>query len=511
MNIQLCEKLISQLASQGVGEFIICAGARNAPFVKVLQAAQGIKVHSFFEERSAGFFALGRIKKTKSPVAVITTSGTAVANLFPAVMEAYHSGLPLVAITADRPKSYRGSGAPQSTEQTNIYGRFASCVDIDASEVQSFEVTKLDPKPIQFNVCFDEPLIDEELKTSSFKVSSTNKIEEVGETLTKDDLQEFISRAQRPLVILSQLAPEQTVGLVEKLDQLSVPVYVEAHANVPSKPFSTLMAGEQTIKMLVKQGMVDSVIRIGGIPTVRFWRDLENLKLPVLNFSAQRFSGLSYITQAPFALRELVKLKPDQISNDCLDAILEVDKAQTDKLITAMNDAPLSEVTLMSQLLDKVADGDQIFIGNSLPIRQFDLVHNLLEKELQVFSQRGLNGIDGLISTGLGVCDEKNTTWIIVGDLSALYDFAGSWAAIRNPNLKFKLVIINNSGGRIFQRVFEDPSFQNRHGLGFSDYAKAWGLTFSTVKSNDELEDLSAQVIEVLPDNAQSKSFWGSI
>ena len=123
MNREYATQIITKLLEYGVAEFYVCAGARNIPIVEVLLQIEHAKkiVFNHFEERSAAFYALGRIKQIAKPVAVITTSGTAVGELLPAVMEAYHAGLPLVMLTADRPKSQRHCGAPQTTNQKNIF------------------------------------------------------------------------------------------------------------------------------------------------------------------------------------------------------------------------------------------------------------------------------------------------------------------------------------------------------------------------------------------------------
>ena len=147
-NIERARRLVEQVSGLGTSDFCTCAGSRNSPLLAVLGLS---RVFSFVDERSAAFFALGRIKQDGNPVAVVTTSGTAVAELLPAVVEAHYSGLPLVLITADRPQRYRGTGAPQAIEQIGIFGPYAA--------------TSLDgwnrARPLHINIEFDEPLIDE--------------------------------------------------------------------------------------------------------------------------------------------------------------------------------------------------------------------------------------------------------------------------------------------------------------------------------------------------------------
>jgi 2-succinyl-5-enolpyruvyl-6-hydroxy-3-cyclohexene-1-carboxylate synthase len=145
-NIAAAREIIGRVRGLGVVDFCICGGSRNAPLIAVLASG-----YTFVDERSAAFFALGRAKRDGRPVAVITTSGTAAAELLPAAVEAFYSGVPLVLITADRPARFRGTAAPQSIEQAGLFGVYA-VTDIDRWNGRT---------PLHINVEFDEPLIDE--------------------------------------------------------------------------------------------------------------------------------------------------------------------------------------------------------------------------------------------------------------------------------------------------------------------------------------------------------------
>jgi 2-succinyl-5-enolpyruvyl-6-hydroxy-3-cyclohexene-1-carboxylate synthase len=159
-NLNLAKKILNSCSEYGVREVVICAGARNAPFVKLLSESSGLKlkVYSFFEERSAAFFALGRMQSQNLPVAIITTSGTAAAELLPACIEADYQRLPLVMITADRPKRYRGSGAPQAIVQPGLYSHYIGwSADVEGEWSGGIEGPR--NRPVHLNVCFDEPLL----------------------------------------------------------------------------------------------------------------------------------------------------------------------------------------------------------------------------------------------------------------------------------------------------------------------------------------------------------------
>ena len=158
-NVRMAQEIVEQLNAVGVSEFCLCPGGRNSPFVVVLEKTNGIQCTTHFEERSASFFALGRIKNHGRPVAIVTTSGTAAAELLPATIEAYYSGLPLVLVTADRPRRDRGTGAPQAIEQVGLYTKYVT-KEWDIANGEALDCSGWEKNfPCHLNVCFDEPLV----------------------------------------------------------------------------------------------------------------------------------------------------------------------------------------------------------------------------------------------------------------------------------------------------------------------------------------------------------------
>ena len=147
-NLDVARRLIDDVRVAGANEFCVCAGSRNSPLLAILGSSDA-RLFSFIDERSATFFALGRVKLHGNPVAVVTTSGTAVAEMLPATIEAYYSGIPLILISADRPARFRGTGAPQSIEQVGLFGVYAE------TSLESWTRTK----PLHLNIEFDEPLL----------------------------------------------------------------------------------------------------------------------------------------------------------------------------------------------------------------------------------------------------------------------------------------------------------------------------------------------------------------
>ncbi|HEX8169620.1 MAG TPA: thiamine pyrophosphate-binding protein [Thermoanaerobaculia bacterium] len=148
-NRDRASQLIDAVVAAGARDFCVCAGSRNSPLLAVLGTRGDVALYSFVDERSAAFFALGRIKRDERPVAVVTTSGTAVAELLPATIEGHYSGLPLILISADRPARFRGTGAPQSIEQVGLFGVYAE------TALESWSRAR----PLHLNIEFDEPLL----------------------------------------------------------------------------------------------------------------------------------------------------------------------------------------------------------------------------------------------------------------------------------------------------------------------------------------------------------------
>lgn len=149
-NRQRAEEILRQLAGIGVEELVLCPGSRNSPLVLAAESGGSFRLWTHFEERSAAFFAVGRMMRDAKPVAVITTSGTAAAELLPAAIEAYYNALPLILVTADRPENYRGTGSPQAIEQKGLFGVYAE------ESIQGWSRNK----PLHLNIPFEEPLTD---------------------------------------------------------------------------------------------------------------------------------------------------------------------------------------------------------------------------------------------------------------------------------------------------------------------------------------------------------------
>lgn len=507
LNRGLARAALQALIDAGVCEFIVCPGARNAPLIEWLSASPALLRSSFPDERSAAFFALGRCKSSFRPVAVITSSGTAAAELLPAVIEAHYSQLPLVLVTADRPESFRLSGAPQSIIQPGLYGPYVE----DSHDWHcAADVTPLQLRntPLHLNLCFEEPRPLGPLPVLHPAPSPRNGLESLWGRPCLEEIgraEAFLQTCQNPLILLGELPPALADKAAPLIASLPGHIYAEAQSNLgrPQLGERVLRSGERLLRQ--RPLAFDGVLRIGGVPTTRLWRDMEQelADLPVLSAASSPYAGLGRAEQPPISLASL-QTAVDSLGpqTDADPRLLQHDRNLQQQLHASLDQHPHSELALMQALYRRIPSGARVFLGNSQPIRHWDQV-SAGEARHEVHTNRGANGIDGLISTGLGLASAGRETWIIVGDLSAMYDLQALWAVDRDWPLR--IVVINNQGGRIFEPMFDDPSFINRHQLNFRGWAQMFQLDYQRVQHPEDcVFRAGAQIIELKPDNQAS-------
>ena len=484
MNIQLARAIVTSLHRLGVQEYVVCAGGRNAPLVKVLGAARGPQVHYFFDERAAAFFALGRSRQQRRPVAVVTTSGTAVAELLPATIEAHYAGVSLVLLTADRPRSYRGSGAPQAIEQAQLFGPYAD-LSFDIERVDEVDVLRVSSSaPTHINVCFDEPLLDGEVPALHLEPTDFSCADRASNGAARDGprLHRFLSTVERPLVIVGGLPSDRKALVLDTLRRWGAAVYSEAPSGLreAAELAAIRVSGAAALAPASFRRHFDAVIRIGDVPTVRIWRDLEDVlkDVPVLSISDGRYSGLARDKSRPCDYAVCAHELNDRVFAPRLELQLG-DRVCRQRLSDLLARLPNSEPGVVHCLSTVVPMGSLAMVGNSLPIREWDLAATDEDRRLAVVANRGANGIDGLVSTFLGLARSDVENWLILGDLSALYDLSAlAFTSEVAPGAALRVVVINNRGGRVFEPMFRDKAFVNEHRFEFSSWARMFGWSY---------------------------------
>lgn len=503
MNIELAIKILKACQENGVVEYCLCAGARNSPLVFLLAKATGVKIYHFFEERSAAFFAIGRMKFHHKPVAVVTTSGTAVAELLPAAVEATYSELPLVLLTADRPRRFRQTGAPQSIDQVGIFSRYVErCIDIESTE----EDLNLDiwsgKHPLHLNVCFDEPLIDQSISVLNLSPAISKSFSPLKPTQQK--------KIQQPLIIVGGLKHFQIEAVYDFLKRKKIPVYAESNSGLRGRGDLGLI-NEKTAIDLIDNQIILKIIRLGGVPTTRIWRDLESKfkHLQVYSCADEEWQGLARSVNHQVGLVNIERFDIEEFSEKNWSEILIKNDFNQKKLINLLENYPSSEPGLIWNLSTRLKS-QSIYLGNSLPIREWDLVSHGLKFE-KIEANRGANGIDGQVSTFLGWAEGPSEFWAILGDLTTLYDLTGLWISSHLNQNKKRIIVVNNQGGQIFKNIFNEDAFLNSHHISFKHWASMWNWAYQSWQQiPTDIVGINENnlIVELTPDPIQTENFW---
>ncbi len=523
MNEDLTYQIVQAAINAGVREWVVCPASRNSSFVQVLRIEERLNTYYWPEERSAAFFALGKSRMLKQPVAVVTTSGTAAAELLPAAMEAFYTGVPLLLITADRPASFRGTGAPQSANQVGLFSHYARTLDLSAGTI--CDLSHWDRRsPLHLNCCFNEPQSEPPFQgqqldlTASSPHCGTPYTQAEFEKMQKGKapLDRFLDKVERPIAIVSAIDASARESVAQLLLKLQIPALIEGVSGLREDPRLEPLSLHRTDKIFTEaasQGYaIDGVLRIGGVPTHRVWRDLEYLKesVKVCAISELPFSGLSWsrgVACVPMAAFLATYHPPKVFGMENAQAWMASERAYDSLLRGLFEEEPLAEPSLIASLSQVIPTEARIYLGNSLPVREWDQMATRKMAHSDVHASRGVNGIDGQISTFFGLCKPSCENWGIIGDLTALYDMAAFWILKQLPDLHFHLVIVNNGGGMIFKRMYPYPEMLNAHALSFESLANMWGVPYQRSLENPDRKNAHQRVIELVPDPAATERF----
>lgn len=513
--------VVGACIAAGIQEYVVCAGARNLDLVEALadyaenKDAGEIRVFSHFDERAAGFFALGRCMDSGAPCAVVTTSGTAVAELLPAVIEAHYQQRALLVISADRPVRFRGSGAPQAIEHVGVFSNYVEgCEDVEWVDALTLFEGWGGRLPWHLNLC-----LEEKGNTNQLSKVRLAEPEEFFEKMDVRPVLECIQNAwQGMVVLLGGLEPEDREEVWHFLRDLGAPVIADSTSGLRETLGKLAMLDGDRILREVKPAYI---LRIGEIPVGRYWRDLEDLpEVKVVSVSRTGYSGLAResslvtgdISRCIKALGEVTPV------GDAMDH-LKVSNKRRGKMADLLDSYPESEPGMISTLSVMATIGQSLYLGNSLPIREWnDFAQRDFPYEL-VRANRGANGIDGQIATWLGSTTDEEDAWGVFGDLTALYDLAAPTLLGQVECKGRMLVVINNGGGKIFGRLEQVQNLSeevaelvtNEHQHGFEAWAQMWGMDYVLVKGIEDFDfepSDKTTVIEVVPSAVQTEKFW---
>ncbi|RYC14196.1 2-succinyl-5-enolpyruvyl-6-hydroxy-3-cyclohexene-1-carboxylic-acid synthase [Nocardioides zhouii] len=497
---QLARTVVTALRGSRVEHVVLAPGSRNAPLSFALYDATeagGLHLHTRIDERTGAFLALGLAKVSGRPAAVVCTSGTAVANLLPAVVEAAHAGVPLVVVTADRPARLRGTGANQTTDQVGVFGTFAPTLDVagaDLDELLDFVRTHDHRRPVHLNVQLDDPLLPDDGWTG-------------GEAPT---WAVTLQASERDVVDLD-LGPRTVVVAGDDAGPPARQLAESGNWPLLAEPSSGCRTGDtviRTYRLLLGSELGDRIERVVvfGHPT---------LSRPVSRLLARddvevvsvRHRGRWPDRPFPVAsehdgVRVAVAEDPAWLEEWHL-ADLSVGR-QLDRLLAAEPDLTPHEVAgAVSRALPA---GGLLFVGASNPIRDLDLMVAPYDVggRRKVIANRGLAGIDGTTSSAIGAAlgrPRSSRALALMGDVTFLHDTTGLFLGPREARPDLTIVVVNDDGGSIFATLEQgapayadrfDTLFGTPHGVDLASLCAAARVAHLRVDSLPELEQALA-------------------
>ncbi|HLM10664.1 MAG TPA: 2-succinyl-5-enolpyruvyl-6-hydroxy-3-cyclohexene-1-carboxylic-acid synthase [Thermoleophilaceae bacterium] len=470
------QAFVDELVRCGMRHAVTCPGSRNAPLALTLAGAPGLEAVSVIDERSAGFVALGMAKASRRPVAITCTSGTAAANLHPAVVEAWEARVPLIVLTADRPPELREVGAGQAIDQIRLYGSaakwFVEVGSHEPSRETSIHHRALAcraywtaaggrPGPVHLNFPLREPLapVREELDPAVWQGRPEGRpwteLREAPRRASAADLPDLPGRG---VLVCGPGAPPVAAAAARLACSLGWPILAE--------PTSGLRCGDHDRSQVVAHYDVllrvpefaerrrpELVLRVGDMPTskpLRAWlADVEQVVIDphaIWNEPTRR-ARIVLATEPATLLDELAGRAAERPEAGWLEGWREADALVAE----ALADSPADfEPKLLASVLDELPDEALVWVSSSMPIRDVEAFFPESHKRISLLANRGANGIDGVVSSALGAALATGLpTWLLTGELALLHDVGGLLAA-RRAGARLNVRCIDNGGGGIF-------------------------------------------------------------
>ena len=543
---------IDELVRAGVRHLVLCPGSRSTPLAISADRHPGMHVWTLIDERSAGFFALGLARGLREPAALLSTSGTAAANFLPAVVEARYGRVPLVVLTADRPHELREAGALQTIDQIRLYGThakwFADLALPEATDLllryvrtvagQAAAIARDEPAgPVHLNFPLREPLVPlhapEELPPMDCRAAeawegrdggrpyaASGRSRRVPSADLVSRLARDLSRAARGVIVCGPCDDPVLPAAVARLAAaLRVPVLADPLSNVRCGPHdrSRVIDGYDLILRvgsLARTLAPDAIVRFGGAPASKLLMRYLQAHPGARQIVIDGGDGWSDPTRMA---SEFVHADPAVFC----DAVVDVLSTGTAAGAGAAGDASWSalwaglsvrahealgqrlaavdepfEGKVFSELAVLLPEGATLYVGNSMPVRDLDSFFPGSGKAIRILGNRGASGIDGVISSALGVAATGSSPLVLVlGDLSFYHDMNGLLAA-KLYGLRATIIVLNNDGGGIFSFLPQaaypehfEALFGTPHGLDFSRAAALYGAAFDRAATWDEFRD----------------------
>jgi len=558
LNLAWADRFVASLHAAGVREACISPGSRSAPLAIALDRSP-IRTHVGPDERSAAFFALGLAKASRRPVAIVCTSGTAAANYFPAIIEAFHSRVPLIVATADRPPESRDTGAPQTVDQVKLYGGMVRWfVEVGAPDPSPAlleypaslgtravaEAHGPPAGPVHLNFAFREPLLPEPEDVPAFTEVAPAATDTTAPPETAPPAPRAIERVartlrshRRGLIVCGpdDTGPALARAVARLAETTGYPVFADPASQVRfGRHDVTRVCGAYDAflrsPIFAERHGPDVILQFGAAPTSKAYHafaarhaaTLQILLDPARGWRSPSRRAREVIASDPaetaLALSEALSSAADPLPA-WLEAFRTADAAARGVIERHLSDTGgLSETKIFPELFRAMPDGSTLYVGNSMAIRDLDSFVPAHAGEVRVLVNRGANGIDGVVSSALGASAASEAPLLLVtGDLAFHHDLTALHFA-RGGLARATIVVVNNDGGGIFS--FLPPSrhaaferyFGTPHGLDFSHAAAMYGVPFSRPATWRELRDRAAdalgrratEVLEIRTDRAEN-------
>jgi len=528
----LALSVVDQMFHSGITHLVASPGFRNSPLLLAAHLRKKIKVISSIDERGAAFLALGLSKGGKS-AALLCTSGTATANYYPAIMEAFEAAVPLLVLTADRPHEMVGTGANQCTRQSNLFAdhlRFSAeleCFEDVAQQghgayvvAKAISLSRFPAAgPVHVNVRLREPFLPKE-KVIEELLESTSENSSLGwafvntpaqpEKVQLEAIQLMLRAAERPLILVgpSDLSIDEKNELKRLFSRWEVPLLAENASGVFGAE-ENILHGVDGLFAALRKGEIpppDLLIRFGAPLTGRaLERFLAEIKIPQVIFERDLFFREPHLHPSVFVqggtlgwLKALQELPVNFSCQKWLSQLVAHQKKEKILKSERIEKFGFTEWLFHSRLDSMLSDRALVFLGNSMPIRDFNSVFESEKDRLEIFSNRGLSGIDGLIATALGVALARGKpTHLVIGDLSVIHDLSSMHLARQlQEEAKLTIWIMNNKGGEIFRIVptseagGKEDWFTTPPAVDFASVAKSFQLPFARISNTESLLDL---------------------
>jgi 2-succinyl-5-enolpyruvyl-6-hydroxy-3-cyclohexene-1-carboxylate synthase len=555
-NTLWCSVFAGKLSKLGVKYVCISPGSRSTPLSLAFSTSKTFKVYPIVDERSSAFFALGLAKKSNIPVALVTTSGTAVAELYPAIIEAYFQRIPLIVCTADRPFYLQKSGANQTINQNNIFvNHIRYFANISLPSLRPKKIKKLiditfaavntaiqtDKGPVHLNFPFEKPFepdtptdfLDKKLLKSftdyvpNFSSRSNINKKEISFII------KTISEYRKGIIFCGyNNYSHHFADLILMLSKKSgYPIWADGSSGLRftnstfHENYNVLIRSKKFLELFNPE----VIIQFGGAPTsnamLEFYKATNAEKIIVNKFGDRNDPSLTAKT--------IIKMNPDDFCNKIISLFdhdinpkwfrnLKTLNSQAEKSKQVfLKNAPFNfEGKIINEVVKISPSKSNLMISNSLPIRDADFFISSNSKKINLFTNRGASGIDGINSTALGIASlSKKPTILITGDLAFFHDLTGLHNSIKF-NIPLTIVLINNHGGGIFQslpiarfgKIFKEY-FLTDLKLDNKRLVKAFGGYYNKVSNLNQLKNEielsftrnSLSVIEIFTDAKESK------